>query len=103
VKEIFGLVRGGSSPCGRVQAKLAEKLQEVDRRLEELRGFRAELASLVNQAAELSTHEAEAGVCSIVEEAPPLPVSSLIKPPLSRKWPVSARRRDPPRKNEALL
>jgi DNA-binding transcriptional MerR regulator len=98
VKEIFGLVRGGSSPCGRVQAKLAEKLQEVDRRLEELHGFRAELASLVNQAAELSTHEAEAGVCSIVEEAPPLPVSSLIKPPLSRKRHVSARRREPAQK-----
>src|SRR6266545_2353602 len=58
VKEIFGLVRRGSSPCGRVQTKLAEKLEEVDRRLEELRGFRAELASLVNQAAELCRREA---------------------------------------------
>jgi len=94
VKEIFGLVRKGSSPCGRVQTKLAEKLQEVDRRLEELRGFRAELASLVNQAAELSRHEAEAGVCSIVEEARPLSVSSLIKPPLSRKRRVSTQRRE---------
>jgi DNA-binding transcriptional MerR regulator len=96
VKEIFGLVRKGSSPCGQVQAKLAEKLEEVDRRLEELRGFRAELASLVAQAAELSAHEA--GVCSIVEEAKPLPVSSLVKRPLSRKRGVPARRREPARK-----
>lgn len=95
VKEIFGLVRRGSSPCERVQTKLAEKLEEVDRRLEELRGFRAELASLVNHAAELSRREAEAGVCSIVEVAPPLTASSLIKPPLSRKRRVSARRREP--------
>lgn len=94
VKEIFGLVRQGSSPCGRVQTKLAEKLNEVDRRLEELRGFRAELASLVAQAAELSMHEAEAGVCSIVEEAKPLSVSPLIKPPLTRKKRVSARPRE---------
>lgn len=94
MKEIFGLVRKGSSPCGRVQTKLAEKLEEVDRRLEELRGFRAELASLVAQAAELSTHEAEAGVCSIVEEAKPLPVSSLIKSPLSRERGVPSRRRE---------
>jgi len=85
VKEIFGLVRSGSSPCVRVQASLAEKLREVDRRLEELRSFRSELAALVAQAVELSKHEAEAGVCSIVEEAPALPVSSLVKPRLSRK------------------
>ncbi len=98
VKEIFGLVRRGSSPCGRVQTKLAEKLEEVDRRLEELRGFRAELASLVNQAAELGRREAGAGVCSIVEEAKPLPVNPLIKPPLSRKRGVSARRREPAQK-----
>jgi len=98
VKEIFGLVRQGSSPCGRVQTKLAEKLKEVDRRLEKLRGFRAELASLVAQAAELSTHGAEGGVCSIVEEARPLPVSSLIKPQLARKGRVSARRRVPAQK-----
>lgn len=96
VKEIFGLVRKGASPCGRVQARLAEKLHEVDRRLEELRGFRDELASLVTQAAELSTHEAAGQVCSIVEEAPPLPAISLIKQPLSRKRRISssARRRE---------
>lgn len=96
IKEIFGLVRTGSSPCGRVQAKLAEKLGEVDRRLKELHSFRDELSSLVAQATELSKLGAEAGVCSIVEEAPPLPASSILKPALSRKPvtspPVSRRR-----------
>lgn len=96
VRDIFGLVRRGSSPCGRVQARLAEKLREVDRRLEELQGFRAELASLVAQAAELSKHEAAGQVCSIVEEAPTLPASALLKPPLSgkRRIPSTARRRE---------
>lgn len=83
IKEILGLAKRGTSPCGRVQAALREKLGEVDRRLEELRGFRAELAALVEQAAELSAHESGAQVCSIVEEAQPLPLSSVAKPALS--------------------
>ncbi len=85
VKEILGLAKRGTSPCGRVQAALAEKLREVDRRLEELRDFRAELAALIGQAAELSKHDGEAQICSIVEESPPLFVSSITKPALSRK------------------
>ncbi len=44
IKEILGLAKRGASPCGTVQRALAEKLREVDRRLEDLRGFRAELA-----------------------------------------------------------
>ncbi len=85
IKEILGLAKKGTSPCGRVQAALAEKLREVDRRLEELRGFRAELASLIAQAPKLSRHEAEAQVCSIVEESPSLALSSVTTPTLSRK------------------
>ena len=85
IKEILGLAKRGASPCERVQAALAEKLREVDRRLEELRGFRAELAALIGQAAELSKHDGEAQVCSIVEDAPPLSVTSITKPTLSRK------------------
>lgn len=80
IKEILGLAKKGTSPCGRVQRALAEKLGEVDRRLEELRGFRAELATLIAEAPNLSAHEREAQVCSIVEEAKPLPVSSVARP-----------------------
>ncbi|MBA3767263.1 MAG: heavy metal-responsive transcriptional regulator [Acidobacteria bacterium] len=91
IKEILGLAKKGTSPCGRVQAALAEKLREVDRRLEELRGFRAELAALIGQAAELSKHDGKAQVCSIVEESPPLSVTTITKPTLSRN-----RRREKP-------
>lgn len=83
IKEILALAQKGTSPCGRVQAALGEKLNEVDRRLKELSDFRAELASLIEQAAELSSHGAEAQVCSIVEESSPLPANPIAKPALS--------------------
>ncbi|CAN5797282.1 Zn(2+)-responsive transcriptional regulator [soil metagenome] len=85
IKEILGLVKQGTSPCGAVQKAMTQKLEEVDRRLEKLRGFRSELASLVAQAATLSVQKADVRVCSIVEEAPPLADSSVTRPRLSRK------------------
>src|SRR6266540_4912776 len=85
IKEIIGLARTGASPCGRVQAALKEKLREVDRRLKELRDFRAELASLVAEASRLGAKESEAQVCSIVEEAPSLPLIEITRPVFSRK------------------
>ena len=85
IKEILALATKGTSPCGRVQAALAEKLDEVDKRLKELRGFRAELAALIKEAPKLSTHKAEAQVCSIVEESQPLPISSIGRGKLSPK------------------
>lgn len=83
VKEILGLARQGTSPCGRVQAALADKLGEVDRRLRELSDFRNELAALIEQAAEFSAHKAQARVCSIVEEAPTLPFNPAGTPAFS--------------------
>ncbi|MBA3256326.1 MAG: heavy metal-responsive transcriptional regulator [Pyrinomonadaceae bacterium] len=85
IKEIFGLAKKGTSPCGPVQRALSEKLRDVDRRLEELRGFRADLAALIAEAPELSAHEQNAQVCSIVEEAAPLPTNPISKPALIRK------------------
>ncbi len=85
IKEILGLAQRGTSPCGTVQRALGERLRDVDRRLEELRSFRAELAALIKQSAELSKHTAEAQVCSIVEEASPLPLSSITKLTFSQK------------------
>lgn len=85
IKEILGLARKGASPCGRVQAALKEKLLEVDRRLKELRDFRAELAFLVAEASRLGAKESGAQVCSIVEEAPPLPIIAITRPMFSRK------------------
>lgn len=85
IKEIIGLARTGASPCGRVQAALKEKLCEVDRRLKELHDFRAELASLIAEAPRLGAKEPGAQVCSIVEEASPLPISAITNTALTRK------------------
>lgn len=70
IKEILRLAEHGACPCGHVQAALAEKLTEVDRRLRELRTFRRELAALIERSAELSAQGEEARICSIVERAP---------------------------------
>lgn len=70
IKAILQLAEQGACPCGHVQAALAEKLTEVDRRLRELRTFRRELAALIERSAELTMRDEEAGICSIVERAP---------------------------------
>ncbi len=77
IKEILDLAKRGTSPCGTVQKALAEKLQAVDRRLEELHSFRSDLATLIRQAPKLSAKAATGQVCSIVEEAPNLELTSF--------------------------
>lgn len=67
VREILHLADVGSSPCGRVQRALAEKLDEVDGRLRELRAFRRDLAALVARSEALGEARAHGGVCAIVE------------------------------------
>ncbi len=83
IKEILGLAQKGTSPCGTVQAALAEKLREVDHRLEQLRDFRSELVALIERAPS-SANEGDAQVCSIVEKAP-LQTSSITGSALTRK------------------
>ncbi len=84
IKDILRLAAEGTSPCGRVQTALAEKLAEVDERLRRLREFREELATLVADAPALSTHRGSGDLCAIVEEAMPLTALSLVKTPLAR-------------------
>lgn len=71
IKDVLRLAEQGASPCGRVQAALAEKLAEVDRRLAELRSFRKDLAALVAQSTAPGRPRG-ASVCAIVEDAPAL-------------------------------
>lgn len=85
IKKILGLATNGMQPCGHVQRALAKKLREVDHRLEVLRGFRSELAALVAQAAELSDRHTHSPICPIVEEASPLPLTSISKLKLAPK------------------
>lgn len=70
IREILQLAEIGTSPCGRVQRALGERLREVDRRLRELRGFRRDLASLITRSAEIGAIQGRSRVCAIVEEAP---------------------------------
>lgn len=87
IREILRLAEQGTSPCGRVQTALAEKLAEVDRRLAELHGFRDELASLVTRSVELAVQgEAAAQICAIVEDAPaPTAGLDITVAPLARR------------------
>ena len=69
IKHVLALAARGTSPCARVQTALAEKLADVDRRLQKLQSFRDELALLTEQATHKPVSDGEARICSIVETA----------------------------------
>ena len=74
IKHVLTLAAGGTSPCGRVQAALAETLADVDRRLVELQSFRDELARLTVSGLPSTTRDDAVQICAIVErDAPVLP------------------------------
>lgn len=81
IKEVLALAARGTSPCGRVQAALAEKLADVDRRLQQLQSFRDELARLTEHATNAPVSDGEARICSILETARP---ASTTEPPRER-------------------
>ncbi|MEO6444739.1 MAG: heavy metal-responsive transcriptional regulator [Gemmatimonadaceae bacterium] len=70
IKHVLALAARGTSPCGRVQAALAEKLADVDRRLVELQSFRDELARLTEGGLLNKTEDDTAQICAIVEGSP---------------------------------
>lgn len=82
IRETLELAAIGESPCGKVQAALAEKLADVDRRLEQLSAFRDQLAGLVASASRLRSASPRGGVCAIVEGAAPIRGSGLASAPL---------------------
>lgn len=95
IKEVLRLADQGTSPCGRVQAALAEKLREVDARLRNLRSFRGELAGLIRRASALQPPGSNAQVCAIVEKAPALSNVTEVRPPLMAHRDKRARTRLP--------
>ncbi len=85
IRETLRLAAIGESPCGRVQAALAERLAEVDRRLEQLAAFRNHLAGLVESAPKLRAQGGRGAVCAIVEGASPMPGSEAGNIPLGQR------------------
>lgn len=68
IKMILAITEHGRCPCAEVKAALDRELDEVDRRLQELRRFRRELVRLVDKTAEWNGKPDERHYCSIVEE-----------------------------------
>lgn len=81
IKEVLDLAARGTSPCGRVQAALADKLADVDRRLQQLQSFRNELARLTALATNAAASDGEARICNILETAT---LASAAEPPRER-------------------
>ncbi len=67
IREVLDIVSGGSPPCDHVRSVLRERLEDVDRKLAELRALRTTLRkSLVR----LDGAPAEAGCrCAVIESA----------------------------------
>ena len=84
IKETLELAEIGESPCGRVQAALAQKLEEVDHRLSELRAFRDQLHDLIESAPRLQAESPAGRVCAIVEHARPIRGAEIRSRPLAR-------------------
>ena len=72
IKQVLALAARGTSPCGRVQAALADTLADVDRRLVQLQSFREELALLIVSDVPSTTPDHAAQICAIVEGATPV-------------------------------
>ena len=72
IKHVLSLAARGTSPCGRVQSALAEKLADVDRRLAELQSFRDELARLTERGQPSPMTVDAAQICAIVESSAPV-------------------------------
>ena len=85
IKEVLALADRGACPCGHVQAALGAQLAVVDRRLQELRRFRDDLAALIARAGELATGSGGANICAIVEEATAQGAGDLTVTPLIRR------------------
>ncbi len=62
IREIISLRSSGRTPCGCVEERIREKIEEIDRLIEELRSQRKLLESLLRER-----REVPASVCPIIE------------------------------------
>ncbi len=73
IKEILRLSRTGRAPCCRVRELLGEKLDDLDRRISELRRFRANLDDLLHELAVVPDQaDTSEQICTLIEGAPDL-------------------------------
>lgn len=84
IRETLQLIEVGESPCGRVQAALAAKLEEVDRRLTQLMEFREQLRDLIASAPKLQTSAGAGQMCAIVEQSAPIRGGELLSNSLGK-------------------
>lgn len=70
IRDLLSLASRGEQPCGQVFLLLDRKIDEVDRRIQELQTFRQELAQLraVWSEGEGPLESGGASVCPIIEE-----------------------------------
>lgn len=69
IREVLAIRDDGHPPCEHVAALVGQRLQEVDRRLEELQGTRRELLALRQRLGELDPADCRAGtVCAAIDQ-----------------------------------
>ncbi|MBI2455039.1 MAG: heavy metal-responsive transcriptional regulator [candidate division NC10 bacterium] len=73
IREILGIRDGGHAPCIHLHHLLLRKVQEVDRRIEELTSLRQELRRLARRCGREIRQGGQAAVCPHVESLPAVP------------------------------
>jgi len=68
IREILALRERGEAPCCYVRDLVGHKIQEIDRRVEELEDMRRELRALEERASELAMKPSDVGICHIIEK-----------------------------------
>lgn len=67
VREIVGLRRGGTAPCGRVRSAISTNLADIESRIQDLKRLKVELKSLEERAASLPDDWPTVCVCNVIE------------------------------------
>lgn len=69
IREILNLRASGIMPCDVVKGILQEKIDDIDKRIEDLRSLKAELKSVQNEWLDPKILEEEADICPLVENS----------------------------------
>lgn len=70
IKEILEIRESGRLPCEHVRALLTQKLQELDRHLAQMRAFREELATYLQELEDRARSGQEETICPHIERFP---------------------------------